>query len=194
MDLPDPSTWSAAFVHRHAAQTLHRYAEIRRTHALRSQSSAAWAAWEQACANWDAHRNPLDALWLRKAGTAVRAGSGPWRDAAITYLEVNPRYHRSGYLRDHVCHLLKQSRDLTDGELARIHAALLAGIERRPSVGSFKHDCRLAARWATPQFEAQLDRLARRKDNWISGRARRMAFAISARQAGLPKRRCGADV
>lgn len=193
MELPDPSTWNASHVLCHAAQAAHLHAEIHLTHAARHQSKPAWAAWKKACATWHAHRNPLDALWLCEVGTAVRAGSGPWRNAAITYLEVSPRYHRSGYLRDHVCRLLKQSRELSEGELARIHAALLTGIERRPSVGGFKHDCRLAARWATPQFEAQLNRLARRKDNWISGRARRMAFAISARQAGLPKRRCGAD-
>ena len=193
MNPPDPSHWSTAFVQLQAAQALHLHAAIGRTHALRQQSKSAWAAWEQACADWHTHRNLLDSLWLREVGEAVRSRSGPWRDAAITYLEVNPHYFRSGYLRDRVCHQLKQSRDLTVPELARIHAALLAGIARRPSVGRFKHDCRLAARWATPTFEVQLQHLAERKDSWIAGRARRMAFAVSAHQVGLRKRRCGAD-
>ena len=193
MNPPDFSPWNDAFVHLQASQVLHLHAEVARTHGLRQQSKSAWAAWEQACAHLHLHRNPLDDLWQRDVSEAVRASSGPWRDAAITYLAVGPRYFRSGYLRDRVCRLLKQSRDLTGPELARIHAALIAGIARRPSVGGFKHDCRLAARWATPSFEAQLKQLAQRKDSWTGGRARRMAFAVSAHQLGLPKRRCGAD-
>ena len=193
MNPPDTNPWNDAFVHLQASQVLHLHAEVARTHRLRQHSKSAWAAWEQAYVHLHQHRNPLDGLWQREVGEAARARSGPWRDAAITYLAVSPRYFRSGYLRDHVCHLLKQSRALNEHEQARIHAALLTGIARRPSVGRFKHDCRLAARWATPTFEAQLQHLAQRKDSWIGGRARRMAFAVSAHQVGLRKRRCGAD-
>ena len=193
MNSPNFSPWNDAFVHLQASQVLHLHAEIAHTHGLRQQSKSAWAAWDLACASLHAHRNPLDKLWQRDLGEAVRAHSGPWRDAAITYLAVSPRYFRSGYLRDHVCHLLKQSRALTEHEQARIHAALLTGIACRPSVGRFKHDCRLAARWSTPAFEAQLHQLAQRKDSWTGGRARRMAFAVAAHQLCLCKRRCDPD-
>lgn len=190
---PNPSSWNKASTRLMAAHARKLYAAIGHAHPKRNTSKACWAEWEQACAAWHAHRNPLDGLFNRMVGVAVREASGPWRDAAITFLEVSPRYFRSGYLRDHVCNLLKQSQGLQAPELTRIHAALLDGIARRPSVGRFKHDCRLAARWATPTFEVQLKQLAQRKDSWIGGRARRMAFALAAHQLGLRKRRCGAD-
>ena len=189
----NPTQLTAAAMHCIAAHVALLHANVRLHHAQRGQSKAAHLAWTQAAAALQSHRNPLSEFWTRDVGDAVRMASGPWRDAAITLLEVSPRYFRSGYLRDHVCDLLKQSRGLTPEEVARIHAALLAAIAHRPSVGSFKHDCRLAARWALPRFEVELNRLAQRKDGWVGGRARRMGFAIVAHRAGLTRRRCGPD-
>ena len=143
------------------------------------------ADWKLAAKEFQDYQDPLNVLWLPEAAIEIKVNSGPWREFAIRFLEVSPRHSRSGYLRNRVCHLLKQSPSLSIEEVERIGNALLAGIERRPSVGSFKYDCRLAFRCASHSFRKALEKLTQSRDPWIAGRARRMqagAFESNAQK------------
>lgn len=143
----------------------------------RDESKQRRADWKLAAKEFHAYQDPLNVLWLPETAIEIKANSGPWREFAIRFLEASPRHSRSGYLRNRVCHLLKQCPSLSTEEAERIVRALLAGIERRPSVGSFKYDCRLAFRCTSHSFRQALEKLSQSRDPWIAGRARRMLAA-----------------
>ncbi|KAF1066887.1 hypothetical protein [Variovorax sp.] len=143
----------------------------------RGASRSAWEAWKAAAERFRCYRSPVFELWSDEARVAILQGNGAWRESAMLYLALSPRFLRSGYLRDRLCHLLKQC-DLSMCERSELRAILLETLVRRPSTGRFRHDCRLAARWADDEFTARVRELSTRKDGWVRGRARRMLDVI----------------
>jgi hypothetical protein len=123
------------------------------------------------------YQSPLLELWSAQAQRDIVAGSGGWRGTAILYLQISPRFFRSGYLRDVVCTRLKQA-SLTHSERKDVQDALLTSIVRRPSAGSFRYDCRLAIKVADRSFLQELRALCKTRNPWISGRAQRMEQVI----------------
>lgn len=130
------------------------------------------------------YQSPLWGLWSAQAQRDIVDSSGPWRDAAILYLQISPRFFRSGYLRDVVCTRIKQA-ELRHQERKDIQEALLRSIVRRPSTGSFRYDCRLAIKVADSDFLQELRSLCGSRNPWSSGRASHMEQAI-LRHAKLP--------
>ncbi|NVM87197.1 hypothetical protein FHT32_000820 [Variovorax sp. SG517] len=143
----------------------------------RGRSVSAWTAWKVAAERFRSYESPVFELWSDEAREGVLQGKGAWRESAILYIEMGPRFFRSGYLRDRLCHLLKQS-DLSEQERSSVLRSLLTSLTRRPSTGRFCHDCRLAVRWADDEFAARVREISTRKDRWTGGRARRMLHAI----------------
>jgi len=133
--------------------------------------------YRQAAEEFRTYQSPLWELWSAQAQRDIVTGSGVWRDAAILYLQISPRFFRSGYLRDVVCTKLKQA-ELQHRERTDTQEALLRSIVRRPSTGSFRYDCRLALRVADKPFLQELRALCSNRNPWISGRALRMEKAI----------------
>ncbi len=130
------------------------------------------------------YQSPLWGLWSAQAQRDIVDNSGPWRNAAILYLQISPRFFRSGYLRDVLCTRIKQA-ELRHKERKDIQEALLRAIVRSPSTGSFRYDCRLAIKVADSDFLQELRSLCGNRNPWISGRASRMEQAI-LRHAELP--------
>jgi len=156
-----------------------------RTAAVRQRSSpAARKEYERAAEAFRTYQSPLWELWGARAQSDIVAGNGGWRDAAILYLQISPRFFRSGYLRDVVCTRLKQA-PLARSERKEVQDALLKSIVRRPSTGSFRYDCRLAIQVADQRFLRELRALRKTHNPWASGRAQRMEQAI-VRHANLP--------
>jgi hypothetical protein len=143
----------------------------------RGSSASGKAAWEAAAERFRLYESPVFELWSDEARNGILRGEGFWRVSAMLYIELSPRFLRSGYLRDRLCHLLKQC-ELSHSECADVRRILLETLVRRPSVGRFRHDCQLAARWADDGFSAHVQELSNRKDGWIRGRAQRMLSAI----------------
>lgn len=143
----------------------------------RVNSPSARTAWKAAAENFHRYESPVFALWSDEAREGILQGKGAWREGAMLYLALSPRFHRSGYLRDRLCHLLKQC-ELSRNEREELRAILLQTLVRRPSTGRFRHDCQLAARWADDEFTARVRELAMRKDGWTRGRAQRMLDVI----------------
>ena len=124
------------------------------------------------------YSSPVLELWSDTVRQAVWQDVNGWREAALLYLEVSPRFFRSGSLRDHVCCLIKQCH-LSVVQRSRVQNSLLHAVVKRPSVGRFRYDCRLACAVADAAFIAHLDHLAKRKGAWVGPRARRMLKAIA---------------
>ena len=162
-------------------------AEMNRLHAACRAAAAAAARQRSNTVSRQEHRraaeefrnyqSPLWGLWSAQAQRDIVDSSGPWRDAAILYLQTSPRFFRSGYLRDVLCTRIKQA-ELQHKERKNIQEALLQSIVRRPSTGSFRYDCRLAIKVADSDFLQELRSLCGNRNPWISGRASRMEQAI----------------
>lgn len=134
--------------------------------------------WRKAVEAFRHYQSPLWEFWSPSAQASIVEGSGYWRHAALLYLQMSPRFFRSGYLRDLVCHRLKQAQ-LLSPERKAIQRCLLDAVVRRPSTGRFTFDCRLAIRVCDAAFVEALDTLNRHQDAWTAGRAGRMKAAIA---------------
>ena len=143
----------------------------------RRSSSSKSEEWSRACEQFRTYSSPLWELWSLEAQRSIVEGGGYWRQTALLYLALSPRFFRSGYLRDVVCHRLKQASLQTE-ERKSVRDSLLRSLIRRPSTGGFVYDCRLAIKVADPLFIATLEALAAREDPWVRGRARRMLREI----------------
>jgi len=143
----------------------------------RGRSPSARVAWKAAAEDFRRYESPVFALWSNEARDGILQGKGAWREGAMLYLALSPRFLRSGYLRDRLCHLLKRC-ELSGNEREELRGILLETLVRRPSTGRFRHDCQLAARWADDAFTARVRELATRKDGWTRGRAQRMLDVI----------------
>jgi hypothetical protein len=148
----------------------------------RGRSESARNAWKAAAERFHRYDSPVFALWSDEARSGILQGEGSWRESAMLYVEMSPRFFRSGYLRDRVCRLLKQC-ELSSAERVDIRRALLKTLVTQPSVGRFRHDCQLAARWADGEFTERVRALSNRKEGWTRGRAQRMLDAIEQRVA-----------
>ncbi len=95
-------------------------------------------------------------------------------DAAITYLEVDPYFFKSGYIMQNIARLLKKI-DLTKEQVARIHDLLINSLNRSRR----KEYALLAKKIATQEFCQRLTSLVNNADDpKISRRAQFMLNII----------------
>lgn len=99
----------------------------------------------------------------------IEAVDGEWRENAVTFLEANPRYFRSGYDKAQLLRCLKRA-DLSPGHKRRLQAVLLDAVGR-PSGVEFRQYCQLAARLASNEMSAALAKLVKSEDEGIRRRA-----------------------
>lgn len=94
---------------------------------------------------------------------------GEWRENAVTFLEVNPRYFRSGYDTAQLLRRLKRA-DLNPKHKQRLLAVLL-DVVGRPSGVEFRQYCQLAARLASKDLASALSKLVKSEDDGVRQRA-----------------------
>ena len=94
---------------------------------------------------------------------------GEWRESAITFLEINPRYFRSGYDKAQLLRYLKRA-DLNPKHKQRLLAVLL-DVVGRPSGVEFRQYCQLAAKLASVELASTLSKLVKSDDDDVSRRA-----------------------
>ena len=99
----------------------------------------------------------------------VEEVDGEWRESAITFLEVNPRYFRSGYDKSQLLRHLKRA-DLNPKHKQRLLAVLL-DVVGRPSGVELRQYCQLAARLASKELASALSKLVKSEDDGVRQRA-----------------------
>ncbi len=152
MGRKQPGTVRAQDIRELAASVNRLHAALNRAAAQR-RDPRGLVAYEQALAAWHAYRHEVLRLWDPEVQAHIRAGEGPWRHVALTFLEAGPWFFRSGYLSARLCRVLKQSA-LTPEEQQRVRQILLAAITQRRSE-EFRAYVRLAIRVADlPLYEA----------------------------------------
>ena len=157
----------------HVERTENRHHEqINATFARRDQSKKGYEDWKAATSAWHAQRYPTDFLWSDEFLVALGNSKRQAIEDTILYLEVDPWYFRSGYLKERLLRKLK-SADLTERDKVRLRNVIwnvAAGKNRR----EFRRYCSLAPmvandgfRWRLADVSPELDRKTKGKFSYL---------------------------
>lgn len=150
----------------HTSNAQHQ--QIDQTYAKRNESESAWQAWVDACETWHDSILASDFLWNDETRQKIRKGDREAIEDTLLYLEVDPWYFRSGYLKEHIISSLKQA-PLTELDKERIRQIIIniaGGKNRR----EFRYYCRLALKVATDDFVLAIQQEAEKRDRESCGK------------------------
>jgi hypothetical protein len=153
---------------------------VHSTFAVRHKGRREQEAWERACVAFHGYDNELYKLWDPVVWRDIRGQSGAWRNAALCFLEVDPWFFRAGYLKEKLCHALKQAQ-LTPREKQRVQGVLLHAVRQRFR-REFRSYCRLAGHVSDDRWLQDLSLLADGDDKGARIRARWMLSQIAQYQ------------
>lgn len=166
-----------------AARLRELHAEIHRSARTRNDSAEAQSRWQQASARFHNEYDSLAYPGGLDAGLArLRLLDAAAIASAIQFLEADPYFFRSGYVKAEILRRLKKA-PLTKSQEQRLRNVVLArisGQDRR----ELRAYCRLAATLATPSFEADLAALAASADDRTARHAKWALAALSSRVTG----------
>ena len=90
---------------------------------------------------------------------ALSAGDADAKESAIKFLEFDPYYYRSGYIKSKLLVNLKHLK-LTASEIRRLQKVVCNAIVSRQPKCEFKYYARLLKNIGTPEFRAKLQNLS----------------------------------
>jgi hypothetical protein len=150
--------FSDASIRRVANEVERLHCAIQSTFAARHKGRAEHEAWKLACSEFHSFEHDLFKLWDPAVLLEIRQTPGAWRNTALLFLEVDPWFFRAGYLKEKLCHVLKQA-SLTPREAQRVQEILLYAVTTRFR-REFRFYSRLACKvWDKP-FLNRLHQLA----------------------------------
>lgn len=156
---------------------LHR--RIDEAYRERNQRKDGMEQWGNACAAFRSFDHEVFQLWDRHILAKVERAPGRWREAAILFLEADPWFFRSGYLKVELIRSLKRAT-LTPREIERLGFVLIQTVDRRHR-REFRSYCRLAAHVATPELAERLRERLDSQDAEVRRRARWMLSRVEQR-------------
>lgn len=124
----------------------------------RDKSREAFEVWRKVCQEWHDSTLPTDYLWTAETQLRLTEGDRETIDDVLLFLEVDPWFFRSGYLKELLLDNLRQA-PLTADDKARLREVILhvaGGKNRR----EFKRYCSLAVKVTTDEFEGELEKQA----------------------------------
>lgn len=143
---------------------------VHETWRRRGQSQSAWQTWSEAAA---AFHRALDAAYppgFRETFHRLKSGEADDLEPLIAFVEADPIFFRSGYMKADCIRLLKR-QNLTEHEADRLRQALLKVVDQRDR-REFRHFCRLARAVDSPDLRAALrERLLTHPDPNVRRRA-----------------------
>ena len=148
---------------------------------FRTKSEAHRKKWEDACRAFHAFRHPIFEFHDPEVRRKVRSGIEPWRSDALLFLEVDPWFFRSGYLKERLLRALKGA-DLNSEECDRLNRVLVAVVDSRER-REFRDYCRLAAKVATTALRAELQLRVASQDERLRRRAIEMLRYLDQKRA-----------
>lgn len=166
----------AQLIRKEGAKLHAMHAEIHRTFALRDRDPGAHREWEQACNAFHAYQSwfgPYLESACKKRKARYARGI---LEFVVCFLEVDPWFYRSGYLKQVFLTRVKRSV-LSEALKERLRKVVLDAVERR-GTREFKYYCRLAVVLADQQLVAELETAAASTDAAIANRARMMLGTV----------------
>lgn len=161
-----------------AAELRALHAALWSTFAQRVLSPADRVEWELACRRFRENHDRLAFPGgLARGMASLAAGDPATIETSIRFLEADPWFFRSGYIKAEILRRLRRA-ELTPDQVARLRRVILARIAGRDT-REFRWYCRLARTVADPEFLAEVDRLRRssaspiaRRAGWVAAQVR----------------------
>jgi hypothetical protein len=169
----------AALIKEEAVKLEALHGAIHRTLMYRERDAKSRREWEQACDAFHSYVSTLDPF-LERACEDERYADKDLLEFAVCFLEVDPWFFRSGYLKQILLTRLKRS-ELGLQNKRRLRAVLLDAVDRR-GTREFKYYCRLAAAIADRGLVAALEKTGAGTDDARSNRARLMLATIRQKE------------
>ena len=150
-----------------------KVAELNRLHKLvhesgelrwRTQKTEDVERWEKAVRDWKEFSGfgyPETKFYFFENQTflaALSAGDAEAKESAIKYLEFDPYYYRSGYIKSKLLARLKQLK-LNASEIKRLQKVICNAIVSQQPKCEFKYYARLLKNVGTPEFRQKLQAL-----------------------------------
>jgi hypothetical protein len=155
------------------------HSKIRETYAIREKGSDERRAWEKAASDFREHYNGLAfPSGLDRQQIRLKKLDPHAIEMAIQFLEADPWFFRSGYIKEEFTRRLKRAK-LTGDQIARLNTVILSMVEREGR-REFRSFCRLARAIHTPELIAELHDLIESPDEDISRRAEFMMEIINS--------------
>jgi hypothetical protein len=155
------------------------HAEVGRTAKTRDRDAVSHREWRQACDAYHSFESPLDP-YIRQACEDSLYTDKNLIEFVVCFLEVDPRFFRSGYLKQMFITRLKRS-ELDEATKRRLRIVLLDAVARRGS-REFKHYCRLASVIADHGVVVALESATRAGEGPAESRAKLMLSAIKQKE------------
>jgi hypothetical protein len=162
------------------------HARVHRTFLHRDHDEKSRLEWDAACYAFRVYESRMD-RHIQRARKAARYSERRLLEFVVCFLEVDPWFFGSGYLKETFLTRLKQSAldEATQGRLRRV---LLASVDRR-GTREFRRYCRLAAVISDESLVSALEEASRSTDGAVASRARLMLGTIRQRQRMLVAKR-----
>jgi hypothetical protein len=97
--------------------------------------------------------------WSRRIHATAREGDPTTIETAVTFLEVDPMFFRSGYIKEEILEHLSRNT-LNHDQRRRLQQVILARVRETKTRREFRRYCRLAPTVSDPSFEAEIAKLA----------------------------------
>ena len=140
---------------------------------------------------WDIHKATAERFW--KALDAaypdgfwddcekLKAGNATGLESAVVFLEADPVFFRTGYLKTKLARHIKQAM-LTPPYIKRLQQVILTAVDRRHD-RDFRAYCNLARKADAPELRAQLESRLTDNDLDIRRRARWVLEALAQKDS-----------
>lgn len=168
----------AGLIREEGAKLGELHAQVRRTFLRREHDSESHRAWDLACYAFHSYRSKMDPH-IELAGRKRRYERRVL-EFVVSFLEVDPWFFGSGYLKETYLTRLKRS-DLDETVKERLRRVLLDAVDQR-GTREFKRYCRLAAVIWDDGLVSSLERAGESTDGAVASRARFMLGVIHQRR------------
>jgi hypothetical protein len=180
-----PHSQSPEVIAAAAAELRAMYEDIRRAFRSRDAGPAACREWADACRRFHAAYDCLAFPGGLCHGMTSLAGGDPAAvEAAVRFLEADPWFFRSGYIKADVIRWLTRA-SLSSSQAARLRRVVLARVSGRDA-REFRWYCRLARRVADASLREAIRRLADSGPGPVARRAGWVARQIETADAPSP--------
>ena len=158
-----------SLVRRHETTANELREAVRDTFNQRDRSKAKEKAWSQAASKSRNFRSAVDD-WIEEFEQAKSIDWEDGREFVFDYLDVDPMYFRSGYIKETLLRFINKI-ELTANEAEIMRQLVLRRI-MRGGKREFRQICRFIPKIQTRQFEAKITEFVSAKDASIAARAR----------------------
>jgi len=162
------------------------HAQVHQTFLQRDRDAKSRSEWERACNAFHSYVSRMN-HYIERACKTGRYDEKNLLEFVVCFLEVDPWFYRSGYLKETFLTRLKRS-DLNDALKERLCIVLADSVHRR-GTREFKYYCRLAAVPGGEGLVSALEKVSESTDSAVAYRAKSMLRVIRQRQHASGQRR-----